>query len=150
METQRIAVYFSARSRRSPNKFKPHTVHGENVNRGMWISFQFLAEFKSMVVNGAAVNIGLKARNSLEQLSARDNEIGILNQRLEGFELACCEGYSLAISRYLRFGEVHYNVVKADWIDWLEAVGVAQGHVETRQQFAWTKGFGHVVVGPQL
>jgi hypothetical protein len=57
----------------------------------MWISFQFLPELQDVIVYGAAVNFGLTARNSMQQLSARDNEICILNKRLEGLELARSE-----------------------------------------------------------
>jgi hypothetical protein len=50
----------------SANKLISDTVHRENVDRTLWVSFQGVPEFQDVVVYPAGGNIALITRDSLQ------------------------------------------------------------------------------------
>jgi hypothetical protein len=105
------------------------------VDRTVWNSFQFLPELQDVIVYGAGVR--------LAQLSARNNEVGVLNKRLKSFALAAVQVTSL-LSRVTSI-LLKSTTMPSKLIGFyrVQAAGVTQGHANPRRKFPGAKGFGH-------
>jgi hypothetical protein len=115
------------------------------------IEFEFLAkviDIQSQIMSFVSI---LVSPDLSEQLFVWNNPSGILNKMVKKSVLSWPQFYELIL-------DPHLAAVKIDlqsWIDLDDFVGEAAGHLcasqdrtDSTDEFAWTEGFGDVIVCP--
>ena len=77
-------------SRRLECELIAETRYCSEVDRTVWIVLQLVPEFHNVIIDAAVSGVPVSiAANSLQQLGACDDAIGIFNEKLQRLELMC-------------------------------------------------------------